>query len=41
VVDDFLNRVHGLILDAIGAPALSLCNKFVLNPRRLETSWED
>jgi hypothetical protein len=26
-----LDRAHGLILDAIGAPALSLCNKFVLN----------
>jgi hypothetical protein len=33
LIDDFLDRTHGLILDAIGAPALSLCNSFVMNRR--------
>ena len=33
LIDDFLDRVHGLILDAIGAPALSLCNNLVMNRR--------
>jgi len=39
LIDDFLDRAHGLILDAIGA--LSLCNKFCPVPSALGWRLED
>jgi len=42
LIDDFLDpSAYGLILDAIGTRLCPCVTSFVLNRRRLETSWED